>query len=296
MRRLLKWIGIGLGTLLGVAGVAVLALYYLAETRLTRPYTIPAETVPIPAQAEAGRRDWPLTLISFCEDCHGQNLGGQMMGDDNIGRLVAPNITRGQGGVVGLYTDEDWVRTLRHGVSPNGRPLLVMPSQIFASLSDEDLGRIIAQVKSVPPVDNTTPPSELRLVGRIMLAAGLFPPDTIPAEIIAHDARRPPVPEPGVTAEYGRYLAHVCTVCHGEDLAGGVLEGEGRNLTPAGDLATWSEADFIRTLRTGVTPAGEQLDPELFPYQDLGQMTDDELKALWLYLKSLPPVETEPAQ
>ena len=52
-------------------------------------------------------------------------------------------------------------------------------------------------------------------------------------------------------------------------------------------MAFWSEEDFIATLRTGMTPSGHQL-KESMPWKYFGQMTDDELKALWMYLQSLP--------
>jgi mono/diheme cytochrome c family protein len=107
-------------------------------------------------------------------------------------------------------------------------------------------------------------------------------------------------PEVGATAEYGQYLTNIaiCGECHGPNLAGVVLaEGEdgppeGPNLTPGGELADWSEADFINTLRTGQTPSGEQLDAEQMPWPRLGQMSDTELQAIWAYLSSLPPLPT----
>jgi mono/diheme cytochrome c family protein len=99
------------------------------------------------------------------------------------------------------------------------------------------------------------------------------------------------VPEPGVTVQYGRYLAHNCTLCHGQDLAGVSGEGGGLNLTPGGDLANWTQGDFIKVMRTGITPDSDNLDPELMPWQSLRKLTDDEIKAIWLYLQSLPPIE-----
>ncbi|RME84457.1 MAG: cytochrome C, partial [Caldilineae bacterium] len=62
-------------------------------------------------------------------------------------------------------------------------------------------------------------------------------------------------------------------------------------LTPAGHLSEWSEADFIRAMRTGVEPGGERLS-QVMPFQSISAMTDEELKAVWLFLQSLPPVET----
>jgi mono/diheme cytochrome c family protein len=115
----------------------------------------------------------------------------------------------------------------------------------------------------------------------------------LPAQVIDHAGPRPAAPEPGVTVEYGQYLANVCRACHGDNMAGEPGAGAGQNLTLAGNLAGWSEADFIQTLRTGVTPEGRQLDSEMMPWDLVGQMNDDELKAIWRYLQSLPPIEPE---
>jgi len=63
-----------------------------------------------------------------------------------------------------------------------------------------------------------------------------------------------------------------------------------RNLTPAGDLAKWSEADFLRAMQKGARPDGTKLNP-VMPVA-FGQMTDVKLKALWTYIQALPPVKT----
>jgi mono/diheme cytochrome c family protein len=98
--------------------------------------------------------------------------------------------------------------------------------------------------------------------------------------------------EPEATPAYGEYLAAACTICHGEDLAGGLGAGAGLNLTPAGALSEWTQAEFITALRTGRTPKGRDLDPELMPIDRVKNMTDLELNALWQYLTSLPPRST----
>ena len=90
--------------------------------------------------------------------------------------------------------------------------------------------------------------------------------------------------------EYGKYLANTCTSCHGSNFNGQLLswaESLAPNLTPGGELKGWSEADFTATLRTGVTPGGHQL-KDAMPWEYFGQMTDDEMKAVWMYLQSLP--------
>jgi hypothetical protein len=86
----------------------------------------------------------------------------------------------------------------------------------------------------------------------------------------------------------------MCRACHGEQLNGQIVREEGEylapNLTPGGELSSWSEEEFIRTLRTGVTPTGHKL-LEVMRWKYFRYMTDDELKAVWLYLQSLPALE-----
>lgn len=130
-------------------------------------------------------------------------------------------------------------------------------------------------------------------MGRLMNTVGMFPPNAV--DQINHTGPRPVVPEPGVTVAYGEYLARNCTECHGANLNGAPFGPPGEevpspNLTPGGELASWSEEDFIKTLRTGVTPGDRQLNTDM-PWPYFGRMTDDELKAVWTYLRSLPALK-----
>ncbi len=63
------------------------------------------------------------------------------------------------------------------------------------------------------------------------------------------------------------------------------------NLTPQSELSGWTDADFIETMRTGVNPAGKQLNA-FMPYKYIGLLSDDELRAMYLYLKTIPPKAT----
>ena len=102
-----------------------------------------------------------------------------------------------------------------------------------------------------------------------------------------------------MTREYGEYLGFICSLCHGENLSGGPVPGdepdapEAPNLTPGGALVNWNQAQFVSTLRGGVTPSGKVLDSEFMPWLYFTKMTDDELNAIWLYLESLPAREFE---
>jgi mono/diheme cytochrome c family protein len=182
------------------------------------------------------------------------------------------------------------VRALRHGVAADGRQLIIMPSQWYAYLTDEDLGAMVAYLKTLTPVEQSWPERSVAMIPtRILLALGAFPFAT---DMIADNAPRT-APEIAVSTEYGEYLTNVaaCRECHGVDLAGGVNPGAplGPNLTPGGAFAAYREEDFIKVMRTGVTPGGRTLSEEM-PWEGYSDMTDDEFKALFQYLQSVEPL------
>ena len=150
-----KWVGIMLGILLGLIILASLALYSLGESRLNRTYNITQEFVAIPndkASLVEGKR---IFQYRGCEACHGEQLQGLVYLDHPaIGQVITPNLTTGQGGIGAQRTDEDLLQSIRHGIRPDGTPLLFMPSTEFYYLSDTDLGKVVAYIRSVSPADN----------------------------------------------------------------------------------------------------------------------------------------------
>jgi mono/diheme cytochrome c family protein len=293
-RKFVRWIVAALAVLIGVIVVAVAAVYIISSARLGRTYAItpPAVTIPTDA-ANVERGQHLVTAHVKCVDCHGDNLGGKIFIDAPPFLIIGPNLTDGQGGIKASLRDEDWIRAVRHGVGRDGRALLFMPTEEYIHLTERDLGDIIAYVKSVPPVDNTQARSHLRPLGRVLLVAGQLPPPA--AATIDHATPFPtPVPE-GVTVEYGRYLATIggCVGCHGPGLSGGRIPGvppdfpPASNITPSGAIGQWSEADFFRVLREGKRPNGVDVNP-LMPWMATAKLTDDEIRALWTFLRSVP--------
>ncbi len=294
LKKVLKWIGIILGGLVALLALGLVVLYVIGGAKANKKYEVPVETVSIPTDAKAVQRGKHIATIHICTRCHTENLGGEIsFVVPGMLSIPTPNLTSGAGGVGGFYTDEDWVRAIRHGVGHDGRALFIMPSKTFHYLNDQDLGALIAYLKSMPSVDNELPGRRIEPLGRLMMAAGMFPP--LPVDQIDHTSPPPAGPKPGVTVAYGQYLSSTCTECHGANLNGAPFGPPGKqvptpNLTPGGELAAWSEDDFFTTMRTGLTPSGHQLDEEM-PWKYYGQMTDDELRPLWMYLQSLPALE-----
>ena len=209
-----------------IVGVSIGGLYLIGTMKLNQKYTIATPALVIPSDpASIARGEHLAFSITKCLECHGQGLNGKVFLDVPPFRLVAPNLTRGRGGVGSTFSDADYARAIRDGVAPDGHALLVMPSAAFTYLSNADLSDIIAYIKSLPPVDSHLPGNDLRPLGRILLALGQLPmPD---AASIDHSMTRVAAMPPADTVDYGHYMAQVggCIGCHGAGLSGGPLPG-----------------------------------------------------------------------
>ncbi|MBB4638376.1 cytochrome c [Longimicrobium terrae] len=294
MKTILRWTArIGAGVL-ALLLVALAGVYGLTEARMRRQYQVPSAAPALAATAARVAEGKRLAVTRGCTDCHGADMSGhEVINQFPIGRVSGSNLTRGRGGVAARYTDADFVRAIRHGVNADGRGLLLMPSDEFNSMSDDEVGSIVAYLRTLPPVNHETRPNAVWPLGRALYAGGVIP--LVAAERIDHAAPRAPAPPPGVTAAYGRHLAAGCAGCHGKSFAGGAVPGgppewaPASNLTPhaTDGLGGWTEADFIRALRTGRRPDGTEL-REPMPWKAFSQMTDVEARALWVYLQTLP--------
>ena len=296
MKKFLKWLGLILVGLLVLIVALVFVLARKAETMTAVVYDIAVEPVMIPNDPEsiAAGEHW---VKANCIGCHGPDLSGGYFFEAPFAVLDASNLTSGKGGVGAVYTDEDWVRAIRHGVNPGKRSLMIMPANYYWNFNDEDLGDIVAYLKSLPAVDQITRPPDFNLLGKAMAGAGIFGEQLVVAQNIRHE-ERPLSPPVGLTADYGRYLltATGCQDCHGQDLAGGKSADPAAmaapNLTPGGGLQSWLVEDFIEAIRTGMTPEGKYLDPVQMPWNHYKYYSDDELSAIFVYLQSLPALET----
>ena len=300
-RKVLKRLALGVASLV----VLLVALVYgVSEARLRKTYDVSAATgltvTRDPAQVERGRH--LVNAVAKCVDCHTADMGGKLFIDGGpFATVYASNLTTGKGGALAGYSDAQLETAIRHGVRPStGRGLLVMPSDEYQYLSDADVSAIIAYMRTLPAVDRELGTSSLGPIGRALFTAGKLP--IVPAARIDHAATGPRTAPPvGATREYGQYLVSVggCRGCHGPNLVGGPSPEPGApasaNITPAGPIGRWTEADFVRAMRTGARPDGSQINP-FMPWKSMATHTDDELRAIWLYLRSVPPVQSAPAR
>lgn len=292
--KVLKWLAYVVVGTACIAAVATVAAYFASSRRLAQSFAVRVTAPKVSSGAAAIALGEHVATVRGCRDCHGSDLGGNKVVDNGaMGKIYGPNITRGRGGLDAAWTDEDYVRSIRHGIGQNGRGLFLMPSFEYANLSEEDFGALVAYLKSVKPVDRERVPVELGPVARVLTAVGKI---KLAAEQIDHANVKAAQVVPAVSVEYGRYLAVGCSGCHGANFSGGKIDigppdwPPASNLTPhaSGRLAKWSEADFMRVMRERRRPDGSTIDPVMPAV--FGQMTDVELKAVWKFLQTVEPV------
>lgn len=296
MNNIIKWGGIALGGLLLILIMVAGGMYAVGGANIERTYDVPAlAQLTVTGDSAQVARGAHLADIYGCRDCHGEDLAGNVLEDAPPFRIVAANLTAGAGGVASRYEVEDWDRAIRHGVKPDGRSVLVMPSAAFHSIADADVAALIAYLRTIEAVDNELPPTTFKPLGRVLAAAPMK--NMLDFEVRTGRARVD-LPAAGPTAEYGAYLAGVCAYCHGEDMEGMAQPPGPPGVLPAPSLVAagkWTLDEFKHTLRVGETPGGRTLDPEFMPLALTKAMTDEELEALHTYFGSLATTPVQAA-
>lgn len=294
MQKLLKFVGMTLGALVLLVFVGVAGLYAWTGAELKKKEPIPTHAFTAPTDsASIARGEHFVKALGKCGDCHGQDFGGDTLIDDPaVGFIYASNLTRGAGGIGGSYSDADWEHAIRHGLAADGRRLQIMPSNEYQLVSDEDVGYVIAYLKTVTPVDRARPATSVGPLARALYLGGVFP--LLPAKMVRHtDEVVPSVPVDS-TVEYGKYLADGgCSGCHGVTFAGGAIPGgppdwpKPSNITPTG-IGHYTQDGFVAALRSGRRPDGTEINP-FMPINATKLMTDVEIVAVYKYLTTLPP-------
>lgn len=277
-------------------------------------------TVPLPAfnpaaivdtAALVARGEYIVRNVAVCGSCHaadrnvdGPLSGGREFKDWRLGTVRAANVTPDSSTGIGTWSEAEIVRAIRTGQRKDRRLLApVMPYEWLHEMSDADAFAVAAYLKSQPAVHHEVHQSP-NLSFRFARAVFLGPKR---GESVIGPPR-------AVTASYGEYLtqhAGLCAECHtprsglraspdrGRLFAGQSHPPSGfpakpANITPDSEtgIGRWSEADFLQTLRTGVNPQGVELDP-FMPWHQVGRMTDDDLRAIYRYLRTVRPVHNQ---
>lgn len=281
MARFFRILGMLLGVIVGLVAVAAGYIYFTARAAIDKRYEVPAvAAVAVPTDSASIAEGKRLAMMTGCyAGCHGKTIeGGEFFNEPGVGHMVTPNLTE----AVRKYTDAELVLILREGLRPDGSTLIAMPSEMIGALSDEDLGKLIAYLKSEPQVPGATPLIELGPLAYLGVALkqyrtardlveerqALLASTTVPAELAS-----------------GHYLAMtLCTECHKLNLQGDPTMGS----TPLGIVAGYEPQEFAHLMRTGVPKGGAEL--KIMAMASTGRfvhMTDAEVGALYDYLHSL---------
>jgi cytochrome c553 len=295
MKTWLKRIGALLAALLVLAAGAVFAGLQLADGKMKRKVDVAVQPLAARDDAQSLERGKYLFSSRGCVDCHGANGAGKLFVDDGKGlRIKGPNISPGKGSVTAQYQPQDWVRAIRHGVGPGGRPLMIMPSEDYNRFTDGDLASLVAYIRALPPAEGGPAEVSLPLPARVLYGLGAIQDA---AAKIDHGKPAPqPVPE-AVSLQHGAYVANMCLGCHGPQLAGGRIPGgppdwpAAANLTPGPVMASYPDAEsMLKLFRTGKRPDGQPV--KVMPFESLREMSETDVRALHLYLQSLKPVKS----
>lgn len=311
-----KIAGYTLLTLVCVAGAGFAYLYF------RKPASRSASSIKVQMTPERIARGKYIYTLADCDGCHSphdntklywpavedRRGSGQDFPDEEgfPGRLVVPNITPDAETGIGRWTDGEKVRAIREGIGRDGRALFpMMPYELFRHMSDEDVEALVAYLNTLPAVRSDLP--KIRI--------------DFPVSMLIKGAPRPvlnPVatPSPSNPVTYGEYLVTigVCEGCHtpfekgsfdmSRRLAGGRKFGYGgftvvsANITPDAEtgIGNWTLDYFLERFRRhrGVPaetlPAVNKEQWTLMPWRSLAQLPDQDLAAMYTYLKSRPPV------
>ncbi|RFS19000.1 cytochrome c [Chitinophaga silvatica] len=288
--KILKWAGIVLASLLVIGAITYSVLAYKFNQKVNNTYAVNVRPIQVGTDSATIANGKHLYEIKGCGECHAADLGGKVfVNDPAIGTIGGSNLTYGKNGLPESFDDKAWLSALRHGLNVENKSLLLMPSEDYYRMDDEDISAIIAFCKSQPYVDRPSPEIVIKPMGKILAVLGKLP--LFPADIIDHQHQQPAVVEKTASVSYGKYLSASCTGCHKTTLTGGENPVPGgatvANITSSGHIGKWSKDEFITALRTGNTPEGKALKNEDMPWQMTAKYTDVELEALYLYLKSL---------
>jgi len=313
MKRFFKWTGIVIGSIIVTLVLVVWLMQY-------KKYDAPYPDIHASSDSSViARGKYLVTGPAHCADCHAPdsaakivaqggvvNLTGGYVFKLPIGTLTSPNLSSDKETGLGDWDDKTIARSLRYGVGHDGRALFAfMP---FQNLSDDDLTALISYLRTLPAVHNPVKVRSLNPLGYIAKAFLIKP--------IGPDGTPPKSVTPDTTAAYGEYIANNVANCRGchtnRDLKTGAFIGPyfaggfhiesaidpehwecvSPNISPdpkTGHLRSWTEDMFLNRFRQG-----KIIPHSAMPWGPFRNMSDGEIRAIYKFLQTVPPVENDP--
>jgi mono/diheme cytochrome c family protein len=301
-KKILKWTGLVLLAI--IAGIST-----ITATRQNLKYTAEYPAIKASMDSNVIARGKHIVFdIAHCAGCHSNansdsllqlGLDVPLCGGHKfalpVGDIYSKNITPDKDHGIGKYSDAEIARALRYGVHPDGT--VVFDFMPFHNMSDEDLTAVISYLRAQKPVSSPVPSHDLNVIGNVIKAFMIKP--------VGPKGPVPSAVKPDTTATYGRYLVTNladCGGCHtqrdlsgafvGEPFSGGNPMAHGLvppNLTPdsSSRIFGWTQDAFITRFRQGKTIPYSDM-----PWNAFKRMSDDELKAIYKYLRTLKPAKT----
>lgn len=256
-------------------------------------------------QAQATRGAY-LAQAGNCMGCHtaqgGEPYAGGHILPTSIGTFITPNITPDPETGIGRWSEQDFWRALHDGKGRDGSPLYpAFPYTDYTKVTREDANAIFAYLQSLPPIAQRNPPSRISFpfnlrpllyVWRALyFEQGVYQPETVKSD------------EWNRGAYLVQGLGH-CNACHttrnplgasqGNVLGGGQLMGSNwyaPSLTSLqeGSTSDWPIEDIVQLLTAGLSSRAVATGPMAdVVSQSLQYLTQDDARAMAVYLKSLP--------
>ncbi|HEY6943557.1 MAG TPA: c-type cytochrome, partial [Candidatus Acidoferrum sp.] len=308
MKRFAKWLLLVVFVLAGLAAVAITFTIGWRPFLGPKARPLTARTFErTPQRLERGR--YIATALSGCIYCHSphdwnapetplipdrEGAGEVEPYADLPGRIVAPNLTPDPETGSGRWTDDQLARAIREGIGHDGRALFpLMPYQHYRRMSDEDVASVVVYIRSLPPLRNALPPTEIIFPVKYLIRSA---PEPVTSFV-------PDLPSSSSPIERGASLVNLagCSDCHtpqekGQEIPGMAFAGgfpfsgpwgnvTTANITPdPSGISYYDEALFLQVMRTGSVKA-RKLSP-IMPVQVYKNLSDDDLNTMFAYLRT----------
>jgi cytochrome c553 len=256
--------------------IAVIGFVFLRSNAIiNKKYNVALVDVTLPDDAASKAAGKKIALTRGCYGCHNKDLSGNYFPYWETG-MVAANISQ----KIPLYSDPELFRLLRHGVKRDGTGLWSMPVGMFTNLTDNDILKLMAHLRTIPPVKKEWQQAAFNMKGRLKIISG----EIVSEVSLARKAVKPfTLPDTPTEVQKGNYLVlTTCTECHGYDLKGAY------GSPPMIIAKAYNQAQFITFMQTGKALGNRELAMMSDMCRDrFVHYSEDEIKAIYNFLTQM---------